>query len=292
MAIKSIVEMKAKPGRRDELLSTLQQMSAVDAPGFIAAEHYRNVEDEDTVIGIYDWKSNEERVAWSQSLDPGTREQLLEVLATPCASFWLITLNRHDGTSAAPTLNRGPALLQRGRDHRHPLIRSSALALRNPSGSDLVELDRRPRSIERLPEAAGSRRTERLLVGLAAPNSDDNPAENAVRKEGLDIVLERHHQARMAVPPLDAKRHRPFDHSGAGVCVRLLAVPYDPSDDPSPLAHHFAAAGIVCLLAVLNAALLDRFSHLPVPVVSRFGETQGSHADVFGWRNKCILTAA
>lgn len=78
MAIKSIVEMKAKPGRRDELLSTLQQMSAVDAPGFIAAEHYRNVEDEDTVIGIYDWKSNEERVAWSQSLDPGTREQLLE----------------------------------------------------------------------------------------------------------------------------------------------------------------------------------------------------------------------
>jgi heme-degrading monooxygenase HmoA len=52
MAIKSIVEMKAKPGRRDELLSTLQQMSAVDAPGFIAAEHYRNVEDEDTVIVI------------------------------------------------------------------------------------------------------------------------------------------------------------------------------------------------------------------------------------------------
>ncbi len=51
MAIKSIVEMKAKPGRRDELLSRLQQMSAVDAPGFIAAEHYRNVEDEDTVIG-------------------------------------------------------------------------------------------------------------------------------------------------------------------------------------------------------------------------------------------------
>ncbi len=85
MAIKSIVEMKAKPGKRDELLSTLQQMSAaaVDVPGFIAAEHYRNVEDEDTVIGIYDWKSNEERVAWRQSLDPGTREQLQEVLATP-----------------------------------------------------------------------------------------------------------------------------------------------------------------------------------------------------------------
>lgn len=83
MAIKSIVEMKAKPGRRDELWSVLQQMSAVDAPGFIAAAHYRNVEDEDAVIGIYDWKSNEERVVWSQSLDPGTREQLMGVLATP-----------------------------------------------------------------------------------------------------------------------------------------------------------------------------------------------------------------
>jgi quinol monooxygenase YgiN len=85
MAIKSIVEMKAKPGRRDELLSALQQMqmSGVDAPGFIAAEHYRNVEDEDTVIGIYDWTSNEERMAWSQLVDPGAREQFLEVLATP-----------------------------------------------------------------------------------------------------------------------------------------------------------------------------------------------------------------
>ncbi len=85
MAIKSIVEMKAKPGRRDELLRTLQQMqmSASDTPGFIAAEHYGNVDDEDTVVGIYDWNSNDERVAWSQSLDPGTRKQLQEVLATP-----------------------------------------------------------------------------------------------------------------------------------------------------------------------------------------------------------------
>ena len=85
MAIKNIVEMKAKPGRRDELLSTLQQMtvSAVDAPCFIAAQHCRNLEDEDTIIGIYDWKSNDERLAWSQSLDPGTREQLMDVLVTP-----------------------------------------------------------------------------------------------------------------------------------------------------------------------------------------------------------------
>jgi len=85
MAIKSIVEMKAKPGRRDELLSTLQQMqrSAGDAPGFIAAQHCRNIEDEDTIIGIYDWKSEGERLAWSQSLAPGMRKQLMELLATP-----------------------------------------------------------------------------------------------------------------------------------------------------------------------------------------------------------------
>ena len=91
MAIKSIVEMKAKPGRRDELLSMLQQTSAADATGFIAAEHYRNVEDEDTIIGIYDWKSNEERLAWSQSRDPGTREELLAMLAMPMR----ITLAEH-----------------------------------------------------------------------------------------------------------------------------------------------------------------------------------------------------
>ena len=83
MAIKSIVEMKAKPGRRDELLSTLQQMSAVDAPGLHRRGALPQRRGEDTVVGIYNWMSNEERVAWSQSLDPGTREQLLEVLATP-----------------------------------------------------------------------------------------------------------------------------------------------------------------------------------------------------------------
>ena len=84
MSIKSIVEMKAKPGRRDELLRTLQQMqmSAGDAPGFIAAQHFRKIEDADTVIGIYDWESNEERVAWSQSV-AGMREQLNDALATP-----------------------------------------------------------------------------------------------------------------------------------------------------------------------------------------------------------------
>ena len=83
MAIKSIVEMKAKAGRSDDLVSTLQQMPAGDAPGFIAAQHYRNIDDEDTVIGIYDWNSNEERLAWSQSVDAGTREQLRELLAAP-----------------------------------------------------------------------------------------------------------------------------------------------------------------------------------------------------------------
>jgi heme-degrading monooxygenase HmoA len=83
IAIKSIVEMKAKPRRRDELLNMLQQMSAVDAPGFIAAQHFRNVEDEDRHRNLNDWKSNEERAAWSQSVDPGTREQLIGLLATP-----------------------------------------------------------------------------------------------------------------------------------------------------------------------------------------------------------------
>ena len=98
MAIKSIVEMKAKPGRRDELLTKLQQMSAGDAPGFIAAEHYRNVEDEDTVIGIYDWKSNEERVAWSQSLDPGEAPVTLPTVGmVPSCLFNVISQNDAHG---------------------------------------------------------------------------------------------------------------------------------------------------------------------------------------------------
>ena len=85
MVIKSIVEMKAKPGRSDELLSTLHQLqaSAGGAPGFVGAQHCRHIRDEDTVIGIYDWQSEEQRLAWSQSQDPVLREQLAESLATP-----------------------------------------------------------------------------------------------------------------------------------------------------------------------------------------------------------------
>ena len=53
-------------------------MSAGDAPELIAAHHYCNVEDRDTLIGIWDWKPRSVWVA-----DPGTREQLLELLAAP-----------------------------------------------------------------------------------------------------------------------------------------------------------------------------------------------------------------
>jgi heme-degrading monooxygenase HmoA len=90
--------MKAKPGRRDELLSTLQQMSAVDAPGYIAAEHYRNLEDDDTVIGIYDWKSTRSVWPGHSRATPARGNSCWKCSQRPCASFWLITLNGHDGT--------------------------------------------------------------------------------------------------------------------------------------------------------------------------------------------------
>jgi heme-degrading monooxygenase HmoA len=93
--------MKAKPGRRDELLNTLQQMSAVDAPGFAAAEHYRNVEDEDTLIGMYDWKSNESVWPGHSRSTPERGNSCWKYSQRPCASFWLLPRRLDHGWSEA-----------------------------------------------------------------------------------------------------------------------------------------------------------------------------------------------
>ena len=87
MAIKVIVELQAKPGRRDELKSLLESMVANHGPtqrGFLGSTRYAVLDDPDMLIEIAEWDSAEARVAHMQeSAATGAYAPLLEMLAAP-----------------------------------------------------------------------------------------------------------------------------------------------------------------------------------------------------------------
>ena len=87
MAIKVIVELQAKPGRRDELESLLESMVANHGPnqrGFLGSTRYEVLDNADMLIEIAEWESAEARVAHMQeSAASGAYAPLLEMLAAP-----------------------------------------------------------------------------------------------------------------------------------------------------------------------------------------------------------------
>jgi quinol monooxygenase YgiN len=87
MAIKVIVELQAKPGRRDELNGLLEAMVAEGGssqPGFLGSTRYEVVDDPDVLIEIADWESAEARAAHMQeSAATGAYAPLVELLAAP-----------------------------------------------------------------------------------------------------------------------------------------------------------------------------------------------------------------
>jgi quinol monooxygenase YgiN len=87
VAIKVIVELQAKPGRRDELESLLDSMVANHGPtqrGFLGSTRYEALADPDMLIEIAEWDSAEARDAHMQeSAATGAYAPLLEMLAAP-----------------------------------------------------------------------------------------------------------------------------------------------------------------------------------------------------------------
>ena len=87
MAIKVIVELQAKPGRRAELEGLLESMVAEHGPsqrGFLGSTRYEVLDDPDMVIEIADWESAEARVAhMEESAATGGYAPLIEMLAAP-----------------------------------------------------------------------------------------------------------------------------------------------------------------------------------------------------------------
>ena len=87
MAIKVIVELQAKPGRRDELKGVLESLIAAQGPGqdgFLSSTRYGVPGDPDVLVEIADWESAEAREAhMREAAATGAYAPLLELLAVP-----------------------------------------------------------------------------------------------------------------------------------------------------------------------------------------------------------------
>ena len=85
VALRAIVELRAKPGRRDELLAALEELyrSVPPPAGFIARTHFLNLDDPDGIIDINDWESEEQYRTFHEAVDPSSMGPLMEILAEP-----------------------------------------------------------------------------------------------------------------------------------------------------------------------------------------------------------------
>jgi quinol monooxygenase YgiN len=87
MAIKVIVELQAKPGKRAELKHLLQSVAGTlgpKAPGYLGSTCYEVLDNPNMVVEIADWASAEARAsAMQQAIDSGAYAPLGELLAAP-----------------------------------------------------------------------------------------------------------------------------------------------------------------------------------------------------------------
>ena len=87
MAIKVIVELEAKPGKRAELTNLLDSVVAKygpGSPGFLGSTRYEALDNPDVLVEIADWESAEVRAAAMQeAMSSGAYSPLAELLAAP-----------------------------------------------------------------------------------------------------------------------------------------------------------------------------------------------------------------
>ena len=85
MAIKVVIEFKAKPGSRAELKSLLETISAThgpDAPGFIGSTVFETLDEPDGLVEIAEWESAAaQATAVQQALDSGVYAPVIELVA-------------------------------------------------------------------------------------------------------------------------------------------------------------------------------------------------------------------
>ena len=95
MAIKVIVELQAKPGRRSELKSLLESMVANQGPsqpGFLGSTRYEVLDKPDMLIEIADWESAEAREVHMEESATGAYGPLID--PAPCSDSRQCRLSR------------------------------------------------------------------------------------------------------------------------------------------------------------------------------------------------------
>jgi quinol monooxygenase YgiN len=85
MAIKVIIELRAQPGRRDEVLELLvSHVPDQPAPGYFGSTRYEVIDDPDLLVEIADWESPEARAESMKAMaDDPQFTRLIELLAAP-----------------------------------------------------------------------------------------------------------------------------------------------------------------------------------------------------------------
>ena len=86
MTIKTIIELQAKPGKRDDLVKAMDNVlsSMKDAKGFLGMTRYEVIDNDDSLIEIAEWESAEARQAWlEQSMVTGSLNNLMGKLGVP-----------------------------------------------------------------------------------------------------------------------------------------------------------------------------------------------------------------
>ena len=87
MSITVIVELKAHPGKRDELQVAFERLLAQHSsgvPGFLGSRRHENLDDPDVLVEIAEWESAEAREAHMQeAAAAGTYSSLAEHVAAP-----------------------------------------------------------------------------------------------------------------------------------------------------------------------------------------------------------------
>ena len=94
MAIKTIIELQAKPGERDQLVKAMDNVlsSMKEAKGFIGINRYEVIDNPDSLIEIAEWESPEARQIWlEQSMVTGSLSNLMGTLGVP---FKAITIRK------------------------------------------------------------------------------------------------------------------------------------------------------------------------------------------------------
>jgi len=86
MAIKTIIELQAKKGERDNLLKASDEVLAgmKNAPGFLSVTRYEIIDNPDSLIEIAEWESPEARQSWlEQNMKTGALNRMTLMLSAP-----------------------------------------------------------------------------------------------------------------------------------------------------------------------------------------------------------------